>query len=562
VQYAHRHQQSTASAEAGPPPCITVSGIAAFGGPYCATGQGGTGFDFKQNITEFVDNFTLIRSSHSYKAGIDFQHVHDGRTSAPLQSYTFPSIQSYLDAKNGVNRLGYSTFAQVFGDLSFTMNTQIFGAFVQDDWQVSPSVKFLYGLRYDLYKPPSGVSNAPYENNREFGTDKNNFGPRAGVAWTVTPRTVFRASSGLMYDQPILIAYENAIQFSGSPRTFTVSVSPTTTGAPGFPNNLSNLPAGFALPTQSIGAVDPDFQIARTWQNNVQIERALGTDYSVQVGYTFSMIRDLPVVTDVNLTNPASTLPDGRPVYSAAVTAATRVDPRFNHIYTLQSPGEGHYNAVSVMLARRLSRGTTFNISYTLAKGEDNAPLSQHFPGTSALGVVSDAFRTDPTNLDRDKGPNLLDTRHNFNGSIVFQPSVSSDNRALAGILNNNQIGILMQMNSSLPFNIISNRDLNNDGFGSDRPVNVARNSMYLPARYNVDMRYSRFVPFRGNLRAEVIGELKNVFNTVQWSGVTSTIAVDTLGNPLAPIPTTAEGFRPNGGYEQREFQLGFRLRF
>jgi hypothetical protein len=103
---------------------------------------------------------------------------------------------------------------------------------------------------------------------------------------------------------------------------------------------------------------------------------------------------------------------------------------------------------------------------------------------------------------------------------------------------------------------------LNNDGFGSDRPVNVARNSMYLPARYNVDMRYSRFVPFRGNLRAEVIGELKNVFNTVQWSGVTSTIAVDTLGNPLAPIPTTAEGFRPNGGYEQREFQLGFRLRF
>jgi hypothetical protein len=56
--------------------------------------------------------------------------------------------------------------------------------------------------------------------------------------------------------------------------------------------------------------------------------------------------------------------------------------------------------------------------------------------------VVGDAFRTDPTNLDRDKGPNLLDTRHNFNGSIVFQPSVSSDNGALAAILNNNQLGI------------------------------------------------------------------------------------------------------------------------
>jgi hypothetical protein len=563
VQYAHRHQQSTASAEAGPAPYIVVSGIANFGGPYSTTGQGGNGFDFKQNITEFVDNFTFIRSSHSYKAGIDFQHVHDGRTSAPLQSYTFPSIQAYLDAKNGVNRLGYANFSQVFGELSFTMNTQILGAFVQDDWQLSPSLKFLYGVRYDVYKPPSGVDNAPYENNREFKTDTNNFGPRAGIAWTATPRTVVRASSGLMYDQPILIAYENALQFSGSPRTFTVSLGPAAAGAPAFPSNLSNLPAGFALPTQSIAAVDPDFQIARTWQNNVQVERAIGTDYSVQVGYTYSMIRDLPVVTDVNLTNPISTLSDGRPVYSAAVNAGTRVDPRFNHIYTLQAPGSGHYNAVSVMLARRLARGTTFNLSYTLAKGEDNAPLSLHFPGTSGLGVVGDAFRTDPTNLDRDKGPNLLDTRHNFNGSIVFQPSVSSDNGALAAILNNNQLGILMQLNSALPFNIVSNRDLNNDGFANnDRPVNVGRNSMYLPARYNVDMRYSRFVPFRGNLRAEVIGELKNVFNTVQWSGVTSTIAVDTLGNPLAPIPTTAEGFRPNGGYEQREFQLGFRLRF
>jgi hypothetical protein len=282
----------------------------------------------------------------------------------------------------------------------------------------------------------------------------------------------------------------------------------------------------------------------------------------VQVGYTFSKIGQLPVVTDVNLINPIGTLADGRPIYSTAVNATTRQDPRFNHIYMLQSPGTGHYNALSVMVQRRLSHGTTFNLSYTLAKGEDNAPLSQQFPGTSGLGVVSDQFRTDPTNLDRDKGPNLLDTRHNFNGSIVFQPSLHTGSGISDAILNNNQLGILIQMNSALPFNITSNRDLNNDGFSGDRPAFVPRNSMYLPARYNVDMRYSRFVPFGHELRAEVIGELKNVFNTVQWSGVSSAVQVDPLGNPLQPIPTDAKGFRPNGGYEQREFQLGFRLRF
>lgn len=291
------------------------------------------------------------------------------------------------------------------------------------------------------------------------------------------------------------------------------------------------------------------------------MERAIGNDYSVTLGYVFSKINDLPVVTDINLINPVSSLPDGRPVYNAAVNAGTRVDPRFNHIYSLQSTGEGHYNAFSVSLSRRLSRGTTFNMSYTLAKGEDNAPLSQHFPGTSALGVVSDQFRTDPTNLDRDKGPNLLDIRHNFNGSIVFQPTVNAEG-ILGRIANNNQLGVLIQLNSGLPFNITSNRDLNNDGFGSDRPLGVARNSMYLPHRYNVDMRYSRFVPIAGDIKAEIIGEFKNIFNTVQTSGVTSAIAVDTLGSPIASIPTDVSGFLPNGGYEQREFQLGFRVRF
>jgi hypothetical protein len=564
VQYAHRHQSSTANPDSGPGPFVNVAGIAQLGGPFGTTGQGGAGFDFKQNISQVINNTTLLRGTHSYKAGIDAQFVHDERTSAPLLSYTFPSIAAYNAARSGANPFGYSTFSQVFGERSFEMNTQIYGAFVQDDWQLTPDVKVLYGVRYDLYKAPDGLENAPFEQNQSFNTDTNNFGPRAGVAWTVNPVTVVRASTGVMYDQPILIAYENALQFSGSPRTFTVSVGPTAAGAPGFPGNLSNTPPGFALPTQSIATIDPDFQIARTWQNSVQVERALGTDYAVTVGYVFSKIDDLPVVTDINLINPVSTLADGRPVYSSAVNANTRRDPRFNHIYSLQSIGSGHYNALSVSLSRRLARGTTFNLSYTVAKGEDNAPHSQHFPGTSGMGVVSDQFRTDPTDLDRDKGPNLLDIRHNFNGSVVFNPRVDAGNPVLNAILNENQLGILMQFNSGLPFNVVSNLDLNGDGFGADRPAGVPRNSMYLPHRYNVDMRYSRFVPIRGNVRAEIIGEFKNIFNTVQTSGVTSTIRVDALGNPVAgvTIPADATGFPPNGGYEQRQFQLGFRVRF
>jgi hypothetical protein len=87
---------------------------------------------------------------------------------------------------------------------------------------------------------------------------------------------------------------------------------------------------------------------------------------------------------------------------------------------------------------------------------------------------------------------------------------------------------------------------------------------MYLPARYNVDLRYSRFVPIRGAVKAEIIGEFKNIFNSVQTSGVNSALRVLPTGE-LAPdvvIPTDADGFPATSGYEQRQFQLGFKVRF
>ena len=71
MQYAHRHQQSVRNTDSGTGPAVTITGIASFGSPRSATGQGNEGFDFKQNITQVIDNFTYIRAAHSYKFGFD-----------------------------------------------------------------------------------------------------------------------------------------------------------------------------------------------------------------------------------------------------------------------------------------------------------------------------------------------------------------------------------------------------------------------------------------------------------------------------------------------------------
>src|SRR6266481_3619681 len=171
---------------------------------------------------------------------------------------------------------------------------------------------------------------------------------------------------------------------------------------------------------------------------------------------------------------------------------------------------------MTLQLNRRLSQGLSFNLQYSLGKGLDNTPL------LTQLTVQAESGRSDPTNLDRDLGPNPLDIRHSFNGNVVYLSENHSSNAVIRQLLSGNQFGILLQINSGLPVNIPANRDLNGDGISSDRPLFVSRNPLYLAARKNVDLRYTRFVPMGGSVRADVIAELKNVFNTEQLSGITT----------------------------------------
>ena len=553
VQYAHRHQSSVANADSGTGPAIAITTPAiSFGGPVGGTGQGNAGFDFKQDITQVIDNVTYLRGAHSYKMGFDWQHITDQRTSAPQFTYTFPTVDAYNAAKSGAAPFGYTTMSQITGNLTFDMSSDVFSLFVQDDWQLKPSVKLLYGVRYDLYKYPAGLADAPLAQTHEFNTDGNNFGPRVGVAWAIDPKSVLRASAGMMYDQPILGGYEQALQLSGSPRAPVYSFNGTTAGAPAFPGGA----ATGTVAQQSPWAVSSDFVVAHTWQANAQYERSLGRDFTASIGVMYAKGNDLPVVNDINLINPVRSLADGRPVYSTAVNAGTRADARFNHILEVQSVGESEFKSVTFQTDKRFSKGLSFNVQYSVGKGTDNTPLR------TQLTVQAEAGPSDPSSLDRDKGPNPLDMRHNLNGNIVYQTSSHSSNAVVRGLLSGNQVGVLLQFNSGLPTNILAGGDLNGDGVSSDRPIGISRNSFYLPVRKNVDFRYTRWIPIRGSVRGEVIAELKNVFNTEQMSSINTTTVVDAAGNPVATIPGDPYDFVNPGGFEQRKFQLGFKVRF
>jgi hypothetical protein len=563
IQYARRHQFRTAADTAADGPAIVVSGIANFGGPRSGTGND-VGFDFNQGISQVIDNFSVLRGRHSYKAGVDAQFIRDQRVPGDLYQYTFPTIDSYLAAKNGTNRLGYNVLQQRFGTVNIKYNSAFYGAFVQDDWQVTPNLKVLYGLRYDLFDVPSARTYALNKYSQNFAIDKNNFGPRAGFAWTVdgVGRTVLRGSIGLMYEPPLIDFYDNAILNNGDPASYTVSVAGTAAGAPAYPTNLASVPAGFALPRQSITAVDTNFKTQQAWLSNVQFERALASDLSVSVGYVNSTGRKLPVLVDVNMIATGTTLGDGRPIYSATVAPGTRVDQNFDHVNVFQSIAVSNYNAATVTMSKRMVHGWQAQATYTVAKGTDTSPLT----GTYVVGSGDDRM-SDPSNLQRDKGLSPFNQTHTFVASTVLAPVVSGDG-ARAAILNHNQLSLILQANSGLPFNIRSNQDLNRDGVTNDRPLNLERNAGRLGKVVNLDLRYSRFVPLAASRRVELFVEAKNLFNRNNIAGVNRVIATDAAGNPLVDIssrtatPTLGLPFTGNSAYDQRIAQAGMKVTF
>ena len=119
---------------------------------------------------------------------------------------------------------------------------------------MTPRLKVLYGIRYDVFDVPSARPFAANPYSQDFTDRQEQLRParRTVVGGRRGGRTVVRASTGLMYEPPLLDFYDGAILNNGDPASFTVSVSGTSAGAPPFPASLANVPPTFVLPRQSI----------------------------------------------------------------------------------------------------------------------------------------------------------------------------------------------------------------------------------------------------------------------------------------------------------------------
>ncbi|MBV8833931.1 MAG: TonB-dependent receptor, partial [Acidobacteriaceae bacterium] len=540
----YRNERHIANPLNSPGPVVVVNGVATF------NGSNAVGDVFDEKIPSLSDNLTIVRGAHTIKVGGSFEQILDVQLGDTYSQYTFPTIASYLLAKSGANPYSYTTFTTSIGTVGAGYHSLFWNVFGQDSWQVRPNLLVTYGLRYDRFQPPDTPPNQPFVYSQHFRTPSANFSPRLGIAWSITPKTVMRISSGMFYEAPPTNLWYNALSNNGSNQNFIAQIGPTQPFAPAFPQVFTVLPGPIAR-VPSITTVTPNFKNAYTYNSSFQISQQLCNNDVLTVGFVTTEARNQGYLKNMNLINPIGYLGDGRPIFSSSNTAAFRLYPQFGNI-TLQDIGAiADYNALLVTYQHRISAGVQISASYTWSHAISDAPDANSFEQNLPI--------EDPTNRTRDRGNSTINRPQAFNMTLFAAPRFDISNAFLRRLANDNQLALLANVSSGDAQNIVANQVLNGDTTTGSvtRPLFVGRNTARTPNIYQVDARYTRTLfTLWERVSPKFIAEANNIFNHPNVTTINATAQVNAAGvitsaPTFAPVSTVLEG---------RIIQLGVRV--
>ena len=323
-----------------------------------------------------------------------------GFTTSAFDAGGHPVSGTGYDLADFLLGLPYST-SRRYGSSDNYLRNRSFNLFAQDNWRIRPNLTVNFGVRYEYIQPYSEKYNhmtnldaapdftavaqvlpcevGPYTGRFPCSllfSDKNNFGPRLGIAWKPKPDSIwiFRAGYGFFYN-PSVYPYI-AGQLVGQP-PFAVSQNVLTT--PNSPLTLRNgFPADTNVTIRNSYAIDPDYRIGYVQQWNLNIQTQLFKIYTLEAGYIGAKGTRLDILRAPN--RAPSGVPPGQTENNLGISNAG------SFLYQ-QSGGNSIMHGMRVRVSRRLSEGVSVQGSYTLAKSIDDA---SRIGGGSTIVVQND----------------------------------------------------------------------------------------------------------------------------------------------------------------------------
>jgi Carboxypeptidase regulatory-like domain/TonB dependent receptor len=447
---------------------------------------------------QFTDNATYLTGKHSLSFGGEFRtgSTDNLRNTFGSGEIRFRGLEQFVA---GDIRSGNFVFV---GSSHRVVSQRSIGAFVQDNWRVTPKLTVNAGLRYDLslpiheqhdllsnFDPAVGLVQVGRQISKPYNTDYNNFAPRLSVALDPSGKgkTVFRAGAGIIYEIPHITVYIgqnntnasglalNPTGVAGAPTgtgggtiaAATISPDPAImsanwqTGAPVF-GNLSTSNLTCSDPTVS-GNACPVFGTAKNlvtpyvinW--NFNVEQTLWQNAVMTMAYVGNKGNKLYSIRDINQNIYANDqgviaggAPDeqtGRPFYNQF--------PTLSNIYLLGNGDNSIYHGLQVTVKQRTTNGLYFVAGYTWSHAIDDSDSNRQFNIQNSYNPAAERSNSES------------DIRHRFTLATTYElPSKPGHGQLLQGWRLN---GIFTAQGGSPIFFFDGSNDISGTGAFNDR---------------------------------------------------------------------------------------------
>jgi hypothetical protein len=344
-------------------------------------------------------------------------------------------------------------------------------------------------------------------------------------------------------------------------------------------------PAGASVSATTLQFAAPNLTTPYSQQANLTVQRQIASDMVLTVSGIWSRGVNLYGVTDVNAattTNYTYTIEDanGNPTgtFTTPIYTTPRPNPKYGAIYEVTNGTNSYYDALTVNFEKRFAKGFQVLGNYTWAHEIDEGQGA----ATNAIFFSSISSYVYSGNYGYERGSGLLDQRHRFNLSFIYEPTFTHSNSAFAKyVVNNWQLSGIVTLMSGRPtgsgtIRIVSAPTLPSgallststiDGLqgGSTRVPFLPVNDIYTPAIYRADLSLIKALPLTEQVRLFLRFDAFNVSNS--WSPTAMFTQQYTATKGVLQATPTAWGYgSADGGFpdgtQARRLQISARLTF
>jgi len=618
-------------------PAVPVTTITGFTG----LGNGVQNFSTQTGHT-FLGTVTNIRGAHTFKAGFDYRAYYNNQLQNGQASGNLSFTQAFTQGPNpnqasAAAGLGFATFllglpgGTIVTRPATAFKSSYLAGFLQDDWKFSPRLTLNLGLRYEVSVPrterydrinvfdldvPSPIAgrvaafpnlkgaviNRDADNRRLVETDRNNFGPRLGLAFQAFDKTTVRAGYGVFYGLSATDAsLSGAFQEGFAAQTDIISsldgVTPIVALANQFPSGINRprtaaeigpgINLGLGISSAALLQTTSYFQ-----QWNLSVQQGIGQSLLLEIAYAGNKGTriNLPSALQLNgltaeqtalgaanqqlVTNPFfGVITDPTSALSRATVTRgqlLRPFPQYTSV-TAEFPALGNliYHALQAKVEKRFARGYTLLGAYTWSKNINDL--------TAAI--------QDPFNLRAERSLDASDAPHRLVLSGIVELPIGRGrligknwNRALEAALGGWQLNGIAAFQSGFPLVISSTGVARpNRVKQGDQPTNRVQDRLdryfdtsafAVPAAFtygnssrthgdirahginNFDLSLFKIFAITEGFKAQFRFETFNAFNRVQFAA------------PGTQTGTAAFGVITNQQNSPRQLQVALKLIF